>query len=178
MLFLGYFAQQTSFILYDITLQYLSHPDRCPSHRHCERSFLIESCQVIRLLLSSDCTMQSLGLRNPPMMRSTLGQGDVTTRSYGLVSFCCKFSPHLASKSSKSIGLPGPATSTQKTLNSTVQRTQIKKSHVLICQASEASQTVGDSSPAATTAAAYSKLQNGSDIRGVALDSKFTDYTN
>lgn len=47
--------------------------------------------------------------------------------------------------------------------------------HAPTCQAvpSDAPQPAKDSSPSAATTAAYSKLQNGSDIRGVALDSKF-----
>jgi hypothetical protein len=101
----------------------------------------------------------------------------IVTRSYGLTSFGTQISHQLSRKSPKpSSGLPRFSYSTLGIFESYGRNIQYER-HTTTCQAvaSEAPQTAGDSTlSAATTTAAYSKLQNGSDIRGVALDSTFS----
>jgi hypothetical protein len=118
--------------------------------------------------------MQSLQLRNPPMIGSASAKADVVTKSYGLATFGPHGSSHLASKSINFGGFPRLVKSALTSRKTTAQQPQNKK-HVLICQAapSAISQATENASPADATTAAYSKLQNGSDIRGVALDGKY-----
>jgi hypothetical protein len=118
--------------------------------------------------------MQTLGLRTPAMMRSTSGKGDVVARSYGVVSFGPHCSRHLANKSSNLNRLPGLVNTTPRTAKSTLQRTQNKR-HVPTCQAAPSGTSSATADESSATTAAYSKLQNGSDIRGVALDSEFVN---
>jgi hypothetical protein len=115
--------------------------------------------------------MQTLALRNPPMIGSVSAKCDVVASSYGLASFGPLGSSHLAKIPPKLGRLPRPLISTVRPSKHTSRYTKAKK-RVLTCQAapSATSQAPADASPAAATTAAYSKLQNGSDIRGVALD--------
>lgn len=146
---------------------------RCASSLDRSRTSSRENRILPSQLYRSNSRMQTLGLRNPPIISSRLLQGDIAARSYGLRTFCYKFCHHLASKSSNSSGVPRLLSSTQGTLKSTKQHAQNKK-HMLTCQAAAlGTSQVAAASPAAATTAAYSKLQNGSDIRGIALDSKY-----